>query len=230
MAKRGKRYLESVAKVDSEKVYESAEAAALVKKIASAKFDETIEVHLRMGVDSRYADQQVRGAVVLPHGTGKKVKVLVFAQGPKADEAKEAGADYIGDQEIIDKIKNENWLDFDVVIASPDMMGKVGPLGRILGPHGLMPNPKAGTVTMDIKQAVEDSKAGKIEYRLDRQNIIHCPIGKASFTAEQINENFLSLLNAIYKSKPSGAKGQYIRTCSLSSSMGPSIRVNHKID
>ncbi len=230
MAKRGKRYLESVAKVDAEKVYESAEAAALVKEIASAKFDETVEVHLRMGVDSRYADQQVRGAVVLPHGTGKDVKVLVFAQGPKADEARAAGADYIGDQEIIDKIKNENWLDFDVVIASPDMMGKVGPLGRILGPHGLMPNPKAGTVTMDIKQAVQDSKAGKIEYRLDRQNIIHCPIGKVSFTEEQINENFLALLNAVYKSKPSGAKGQYIRTCYISSSMGPSIKVNHKID
>ncbi len=230
MAKRGKRYQDSFAKVDSDKTYESQEAVALVKEIASAKFDETVEVHLRMGVDSRYADQQVRGAVVLPHGTGKDVKVLVFAQGPKADEAREAGADYIGDDEIINKIKNENWLDFDVVIASPDMMGKVGPIGRILGPHGLMPNPKAGTVTMDIKQAVQDSKAGKIEYRLDRQNIIHCPIGKVSFSEEQINENFVALLEAVYKSKPSGAKGQYIKTCYVSSTMGPGVKVNPKLD
>lgn len=230
MAKRGKRYQNMAAKIDRTKIYESDEAMALIKELATAKFDETVEVHLRMGVDSRRADQQVRGAVVLPNGTGRDVKVLVFAQGPKADEAKEAGADYIGDQETIDKIKNENWLDFDVVIASPDMMGKVGPLGRILGPHGLMPNPKAGTVTMDIAQAVKDSKAGKIEYRLDRQNIIHCPIGKASFTADQILENFKALLDAVYKSKPSGAKGTYIRTCSVSTSMGPSVKVNPKLD
>ncbi len=229
MAKRGKRYQEVIAKVDRQKTYESLEAMKLVKEIATAKFDETIEVHLRMGVDSRRADQQVRGAVVLPHGTGRDVRVLVFAQGPKADEAREAGADYIGDQEIIDKIRKENWLDFDVVIASPDMMGKVGPLGRILGPHGLMPNPKAGTVTMDIAQAVKDSKAGKIEYRLDRQNIIHCPIGKASFSEEQMNDNFIALLDAIYKSKPSGAKGTYIRTCYVSPSMGPGIKVNPKL-
>lgn len=230
MAKRGKRYQNMAAKIDRAKIYESDEAMALIKEMATAKFDETVEVHLRMGVDSRRADQQVRGAVVLPNGTGRDVKVLVFAQGPKADEAKEAGADYIGDQETIDKIKNENWLDFDVVIASPDMMGKVGPLGRILGPHGLMPNPKAGTVTMDIAQAVKDSKAGKIEYRLDRQNIIHCPIGKASFTAEQILANFNALLDAVYKSKPSGAKGTYIKTCSVSTSMGPSLKVNPKLD
>ncbi len=230
MAKRGKRYQNMAAKIDRAKIYESDEAMALIKEMATAKFDETVEVHLRMGVDSRRADQQVRGAVVLPNGTGRDVKVLVFAQGPKADEAKEAGADYIGDQETIDKIKNENWLDFDVVIASPDMMGKVGPLGRILGPHGLMPNPKAGTVTMDIAQAVKDSKAGKIEYRLDRQNIIHCPIGKASFTAEQILANFNALLDAVYKSRPSGAKGTYIKTCSVSTSMGPSLKVNPKLD
>ncbi|NLJ93937.1 MAG: 50S ribosomal protein L1 [Clostridiaceae bacterium] len=229
MAKRGKRYKEIVEKVDKSKIYESAEAMELLKEMATAKFDETVEVHLRMGVDSRRADQQVRGAVVLPNGTGRDVKVLVFAEGPKADEAKEAGAEIIADDEVIAKIQNENWLDFDVVIASPDMMGKVGPLGRILGPHGLMPNPKAGTVTPDIKEAVQDAKAGKIEYRLDRHNIIHVPIGKVSFTAEQIEENFIALLDAVYKSKPSGAKGRYIRACHVSSTMGPSIKVNPKL-
>ncbi|HZJ68967.1 MAG TPA: 50S ribosomal protein L1 [Candidatus Eisenbacteria bacterium] len=230
MAKRGKRYLEIVAKVDPEKIYESNKAISLIKETATAKFDETVEVHLRMGVDSRHADQQVRGAVVLPHGTGRSVKVLVFAEGAQADEAREAGADYIADQEIVDKIKNDNWLDFDVVIASPDMMRMVGPLGRILGPHGLMPNPKAGTVTADIKQAVEDSKAGKIEYRLDRHNNIHCAIGKNSFSEEQILDNFNTLLDAIYKSKPSGAKGTYIKACYLTNTMGPSIKVNPKLD
>ncbi|NLZ70916.1 MAG: 50S ribosomal protein L1 [Clostridiaceae bacterium] len=229
MAKRGKRYQEIVEKIDKTKIYEPTEAMALLKETATAKFDETVEVHLRMGVDSRRADQQVRGAVVLPNGTGREVKVLVFAQGPKADEAKEAGAEYIADEETINKIKNDNWLDFDVVIASPDMMGKVGPLGRILGPHGLMPNPKAGTVTMDIGQAVRDAKSGKIEYRLDRQNIIHVPIGKASFTEEQIEQNFNTLLDAVYKSKPSGAKGTYIKACHISTTMGPSIKVDPKL-
>ena len=229
MAKRGKRYQEIVEKIDKTKIYEPTEAMALLKETATAKFDETVEVHLRMGVDSRRADQQVRGAVVLPNGTGREVKVLVFAQGPKADEAKEAGAEYIADEETINKIKNDNWLDFDVVIASPDMMGKVGPLGRILGPHGLMPNPKSGTVTMDIGQAVRDAKSGKIEYRLDRQNIIHVPIGKASFTEEQIEQNFNTLLDAVYKSKPSGAKGTYIKACHISTTMGPSIKVDPKL-
>jgi large subunit ribosomal protein L1 len=228
MAKRGKRYLEIAAKVDFEKTYEPDEAISLLKETATAKFDETVEMHFRLGVDSRHADQQVRGAVVLPHGTGRKVRVLVITQGPKAEEAEEAGADYVGGQDMVDKIKNENWLDFDVVIASPDMMGLVGPLGRILGPHGLMPNPKAGTVTMDIKQAVADSKAGKIEYRLDRQNIIHCPIGKVSFTEEQLLDNFNALLDAVIKSKPSGAKGTYIRTLHIASTMGPGIKVNSK--
>ncbi|MGI6580574.1 MAG: 50S ribosomal protein L1 [Saccharofermentanales bacterium] len=228
MAKRGKRYQEIAKKVDFEKTYEPNEAISLVKETATAKFDETVEMHFRLGVDSRHADQQVRGAVVLPHGTGRDVKVLVITQGPKVEEAKEAGADYVGGQDMVDKIKNENWLDFDVVIASPDMMGLVGPLGRILGPHGLMPNPKAGTVTMDIKQAVTDSKAGKIEYRLDRQNIIHCPIGKVSFSDEKLLDNFNALLDAVIKSKPSGAKGTYIRTLHITSTMGPGIKVNSK--
>ncbi|MGB4610784.1 MAG: 50S ribosomal protein L1 [Saccharofermentanales bacterium] len=228
MAKRGKRYQEIAKKVDFEKTYEPNEAISLVKETATAKFDETVEMHFRLGVDSRHADQQVRGAVVLPHGTGRDVKVLVITQGPKVEEAKEAGADYVGGQDMVDKIKNENWLDFDVVIASPDMMGLVGPLGRILGPHGLMPNPKAGTVTMDIKQAVADSKAGKIEYRLDRQNIIHCPIGKVSFSDEKLLDNFNALLDAVIKSKPSGAKGTYIRTLHITSTMGPGIKVNSK--
>lgn len=228
MAKRGKRYQEIAKKVDFGKTYEPNEAISLVKETATAKFDETVEMHFRLGVDSRHADQQVRGAVVLPHGTGRDVKVLVITQGPKVEEAKEAGADYVGGQDMVDKIKNENWLDFDVVIASPDMMGLVGPLGRILGPHGLMPNPKAGTVTMDIKQAVADSKAGKIEYRLDRQNIIHCPIGKVSFSDEKLLDNFNALLDAVIKSKPSGAKGTYIRTLHITSTMGPGIKVNSK--
>ncbi|MDI9490441.1 MAG: 50S ribosomal protein L1 [Clostridiaceae bacterium] len=229
MRKRGKRYEEIAAKVDFEKIYEADQAISLLKETATAKFDETVEMHFRLGVDSRHADQQVRGAVVLPHGTGREVKVIVFAQGPKADEAKEAGADYVGGEDLVQKITGENWLDFDVVIASPDMMGMVGPLGRVLGPHGLMPNPRAGTVTNDIKQAVEESKAGKIEYRLDRQNIIHCPIGKASFTEEQLLDNFNALLDAIIKAKPSGAKGTYIRSLHITSTMGPGIKVDPKL-
>ena len=229
MGKRGKRYQEIAAKVDFEKTYEPDKAISLLKETATAKFDETVEMHFRMGVDSRHADQQVRGAVVLPHGTGRDVKVLVFAQGPKADEAKAAGADYVGGEDLVQKITGENWLDFDVVIASPDMMGMVGPLGRVLGPHGLMPNPKAGTVTNDVKQAVEESKAGKIEYRLDRQNIIHCPIGKASFTEEQLLDNFNALLDAIIKAKPAGAKGTYIRTLHITSTMGPGIKVSSNL-
>ena len=229
MRKRGKRYEEIAAKVDFAKIYEADQAISLLKETATAKFDETVEMHFRLGVDSRHADQQVRGAVVLPHGTGREVKVIVFAQGPKADEAKEAGADYVGGEDLVQKITGENWLDFDVVIASPDMMGMVGPLGRVLGPHGLMPNPRAGTVTNDIKQAVEESKAGKIEYRLDRQNIIHCPIGKASFTEEQLLDNFNALLDAIIKAKPSGAKGTYIRSLHITSTMGPGIKVDPKL-
>lgn len=227
--KRGKRYKEVAALVDRAKTYEPREALELVKQTAKAKFDESVEMHIRLGVDSRHADQQVRGAVVLPHGTGREMRVLVFAKGPKADEAKEAGADYVGAEDLVEKIQKENWFEFDVVIATPDMMGVVGRLGRVLGPKGLMPNPKSGTVTMDVGRAVEDSKAGKIEYRLDKQNIIHCPIGKASFEVDQLMDNFMTLLDAVIKAKPAAVKGQYIKRCVLASTMGPGIRTNTKL-
>ena len=224
--KKGKRYLEVSKLVEKNKLYDLEEAAELIKKTANAKFDETIEAHLKLGVDGRHADQQVRGAVVLPHGTGKEVKVLVFAKGDKVDEALKAGADYAGGDELVPKIQNEGWLDFDVVIATPDMMGVVGRLGRVLGPKGLMPNPKAGTVTPDVVKAIEDVKAGKIEYRLDKANIIHVPVGKASFTAEQIADNYKALMDAVVKARPSSAKGQYLKSVTMSSSMGPGIRLN----
>ena len=213
--KRGKKYLEAAKAIDRATLYDSAEAVALVKKSATAKFDETIEAHIRTGCDGRHADQQIRGAVVLPHGTGKKVRVLVFAKGAKADEATAAGAEYVGAEELIPKIQNDNWFDFDVVVATPDMMGVVGRLGRVLGPKGLMPNPKAGTVTMDVTKAVQDIKAGKIEYRLDKTNIIHVPIGKASFTEEQLADNFQTLIDAINKAKPSTLKGQYLKSIKI---------------
>ncbi|MBQ4233052.1 MAG: 50S ribosomal protein L1 [Lachnospiraceae bacterium] len=224
--KKGKRYVEASKIVDKTTTYEVAEAVSLVKKSASAKFDETVEAHIRLGVDSRHADQQVRGAVVLPHGTGKKVRVLVFAKGPKADEAQAAGADYVGAEELIPKIQNDGWLDFDVVVATPDMMGVVGRLGKVLGPKGLMPNPKAGTVTMDVTKAIEDIKAGKIEYRLDKANIIHVPIGKASFSEEQLSENFQTLMDAVVKAKPASAKGTYLRSVVIASTMGPGVKLN----
>ena len=224
--KKGKRYTEAAKLIEKTNVYDLNEAVALVKKSASAKFDETIEAHLRLGVDGRHADQQVRGAVVLPHGTGKTVKVLVFAKGDKVDEALAAGADYAGGDELVPKIQNEGWLDFDVVVATPDMMGVVGRLGRVLGPKGLMPNPKAGTVTMDVTKAVNDIKAGKIEYRLDKSNIIHVPIGKASFTEEQLSDNFQTLIDAVIKAKPSAAKGQYLRSVVIASTMGPGVKLN----
>lgn len=224
--KRGKKYLESEKLVDSAKQYESAEAMELVVQTAKAKFDETVEVHVKLGVDSRHADQQVRGAVVLPHGTGKTTRVLVFAKGDKADEAKAAGADYVGADDLIPKIQNENWFEFDVVVATPDMMGVVGRLGRVLGPKGLMPNPKAGTVTMDVAKAISEIKAGKIEYRLDKTNIIHCPMGKVSFGKEKLSDNFDTLIGAIVKARPSAAKGQYIKSCVVASTMGPGIKVN----
>ncbi|MBB5263446.1 large subunit ribosomal protein L1 [Catenibacillus scindens] len=224
--KKGKRYVEATKLVDRSNLYDVEEAVALVKKAASAKFDETIEAHIRLGVDGRHADQQVRGAVVLPHGTGKTVRVLVFAKGDKVAEAEAAGADYVGGEELIPRIQNEGWLDFDVVVATPDMMGVVGRLGRILGPKGLMPNPKAGTVTMDVTKAVNDIKAGKIEYRLDKTNIIHVPVGKASFTEEQLADNFHTLMGAIIKAKPAAAKGQYLRSVVISSTMGPGIKIN----
>ena len=223
--KKGKRYVEAAKLVDRAATYDVAEAVSLVKKSASAKFDETIEAHIRLGVDGRHADQQVRGAVVLPHGTGKTVRVLVFAKGDKVDEALAAGADYAG-EELIPKIQNENWFEFDVVVATPDMMGVVGRLGRVLGPKGLMPNPKAGTVTMDVTKAVNDIKAGKIEYRLDKTNIIHVPIGKASFTEEQLTDNFNTLIDAITKAKPSAAKGQYYRSVTITPTMGPGVKLN----
>jgi len=223
---RGKQYKESAKLVDRSKLYDPAEAIELTKSTAKAKFDETVEVHIKLGVDSRHADQQVRGAVVLPNGTGKKVRVLVFAKGDKAKEAEEAGAEFVGAEEFLPKIQNENWFDYDVVVATPDMMGVVGRLGKILGPKGLMPNPKAGTVTMDVARAIRDIKAGKIEYRLDKTNIIHCPIGKISFESEKISENFKTLLEAVIKAKPSAAKGQYLRSVVLSSTMGPGIKVN----
>ena len=224
--KRGKKYLEAAKAIDRATLYDSAEAVALVKKSATAKFDETIEAHIRTGCDGRHADQQIRGAVVLPHGTGKKVRVLVFAKGAKADEATAAGAEYVGAEELIPKIQNDNWFDFDVVVATPDMMGVVGRLGRVLGPKGLMPNQKAGTVTMDVTKAVQDIKAGKIEYRLDKTNIIHVPIGKASFTEEQLADNFQTLIDAINKAKPSTLKGQYLKSITLTSTMGPGVKLN----
>lgn len=223
---RGKKYKESVKLIDKTKQYDVADAMGLVTKTATAKFDETVEAHIKLGVDSRHADQQVRGAIVLPHGTGKTAKVLVFAKGPKADEAQAAGADYVGDADMVQKIQSENWFDFDVVVATPDMMGIVGRLGKVLGPKGLMPSPKAGTVTMDVTKAVNEIKAGKIEYRLDKTNIIHCPIGKASFGAEKLQENFNVLLGAIVKAKPSAAKGQYLRSVVVASTMGPGIKIN----
>ena len=223
---RGKKYQDSVKLVEKSKLYEVDEAMDLVTKTSKAKFDETVEVHVRLGVDSRHADQQVRGAIVLPHGTGKTAKVLVFAKGPKADEATAAGADYVGEAELVQKIQGENWFDFDVVVATPDMMGVVGRLGKVLGPKGLMPSPKAGTVTMDVTKAVNEIKAGKVEYRLDKTNIIHCPIGKASFGAEKLQENFEALIGAIVKAKPAAAKGQYLRSVVVASTMGPGIKVN----
>ena len=222
-----KKYNESLALIEKGKQYDSAEAIDLVCKTAKAKFDETVEVHIRLGVDSRHADQQVRGAIVLPHGTGKTVRTLVFARGDKADAAKAAGADYVGAEEYVTKITSENWFEFDVVIASPDMMGVIGRLGKVLGPKGLMPNPKAGTVTMDVARAVNEAKAGKIEYRLDKTNIIHCPIGKASFGAEKLTENFNTLVGAVIKAKPAAAKGQYIKSCVVATTMGPGIKVNY---
>ena len=224
--KRGKKYIEAAKLVDRSKQYEVEEAVSLVKKAAPAKFDETVEAHFRLGVDGRHADQQVRGAVVLPHGTGKIVRVLVFAKGDKVDEALAAGADFAGGEELIPKIQNDGWFEFDVVVATPDMMGVVGRLGRVLGPKGLMPNPKAGTVTMDVTKAVNDIKAGKIEYRLDKANIIHCPVGKVSFTEEQLKENVEALIAAITKAKPSSAKGQYYRSVTLTSTMGPGVKIN----
>lgn len=224
--KRGKKYLESAKLVDRATLYDPEEAIELTQKTAKAKFDETVEAHIRLGVDSRHADQQVRGAVVLPHGTGKTVKVLVFAKGDKAKEAEEGGADYVGAEDIVAKIQGENWFDFDVVVATPDMMGVVGRLGKILGPKGLMPNPKAGTVTMDVSKAISDIKAGKIEYRLDKSNIIHCPIGKISFGSEKLGENFRTLMEAIVKAKPAATKGQYLKSVVISSTMGPGIKIN----
>ena len=224
--KRGKKYIEAAKLIERGNLYEKEEAVALVKKAATAKFDETIEAHIRTGCDGRHADQQIRGAVVLPHGTGKKVRILVFAKDAKAEEAKAAGADFVGGDELIPKIQNEGWLDFDVVVATPDMMGVVGRLGRVLGPKGLMPNPKAGTVTMDVTKAVNDIKAGKIEYRLDKTNIIHVPVGKASFTEEQLADNFHTLMGAIVKAKPAAAKGQYLRSVTITSTMGPGIKLN----
>ena len=224
--KHGKKYQEAAKLVDRKIQYEPAEAVALVKKTSTAKFDETVEVHIRTGCDGRHAEQQIRGAVVLPNGTGRTVKVLVFAKGDKVAEAEAAGADYVGGDELIPKIQNEGWLDFDVVVATPDMMGVVGRLGKVLGPRGLMPNPKAGTVTPDVAKAVQEAKAGKIEYRLDKANIIHCPIGKASFGAEKLEENFNALMEAVAKAKPAAAKGQYIKSCTVSSTMGPGVKVN----
>ena len=224
--KHGKKYVEAAKQFDRATYYETAEAVAMVKKTATAKFDETVEVHLRTGCDGRHAEQQIRGAVVLPNGTGKTVRVLVFAKGPKLDEATAAGADFVGGEELIPKIQNDGWFDFDVVVATPDMMGVVGRLGKVLGPKGLMPNPKAGTVTMDVTKAINDIKAGKIEYRLDKSNIIHCPIGKASFTEEQLTQNLNALMDAIVKARPATLKGQYIKSMTLASTMGPGVRCN----
>ena len=224
--KHGKKYVEAAKLVDRATFYESDEAVSVVKKTATAKFDETVEVHIRTGCDGRHAEQQIRGAVVLPHGTGKTVKVLVFAKGDKVNEAEAAGADYVGGDELIPKIQNEGWLDFDVVVATPDMMGVVGRLGKVLGPKGLMPNPKAGTVTMDVTKAINDIKAGKIEYRLDKNNIVHVPVGKVSFTEEALQENFNALMDAIVKAKPSALKGQYLKSITVTSTMGPGVKVS----
>ena len=223
---RGKKYQDSAKQIDRSVQYEAADALALVVKTAPAKFDETVEIHIKLGVDSRHADQQVRGAIVLPNGTGKTRKVLVFAKDAKADEAREAGADYVGGMDLVDKITKENWFDFDVVVACPDMMGIVGRLGKVLGPKGLMPSPKAGTVTPNVAAAIKEIKAGKIEYRLDKTNIIHCPIGKVSFGAEKLTENFNALMGAVIKAKPAAAKGQYVRSCVVVSTMGPGVKVN----
>lgn len=222
----GKKYTDSVKLIDTSKLYDAGEAIDLVCQTSKAKFDETIELHIRLGVDSRHADQQVRGAVVLPNGTGKTVRTLVFAKGDAAKAAAEAGADYVGEADLAEKIQKENWFDFDVVVATPDMMGVVGRLGKVLGPKGLMPSPKSGTVTPDAGKAVAEAKAGKVEYRLDKTNIIHCPIGKVSFGAEKLEENFNALVGAIIKAKPAAAKGQYIKSCTLASTMGPGVRVN----
>ena len=225
---RGKKYQESAKQIDNAALYEVNEAMDLVVKTAPAKFDETVELHVKLGVDSRHADQQVRGTIVLPHGTGKTQRVLVFAKGAKADEAKAAGADFVGELDMVDKIQKENWFEFDVVVATPDMMGVVGRLGKVLGPKGLMPSPKAGTVTMDVTKAVNEIKAGKVEYRLDKTNIIHCPIGKVSFGAEKLAENFNALMGAIVKAKPAAAKGQYVKSCVAASTMGPGVKINAK--
>ncbi|EGT3850481.1 50S ribosomal protein L1 [Clostridioides difficile] len=226
MAKKGKRYAGALQKVDRTKFYDASEALTLVSDIAGAKFDETVEAHIKLGVDSRHADQQVRGAVVLPHGTGKTKRVLVFAKGEKAKEAEQAGADFVGAEELVQKIQGENWFDFDIVVATPDMMGVVGRLGRVLGPKGLMPNPKSGTVTFDVAKAIDEIKAGKVEYRLDKTNIIHVPVGKVSFGGKKLTENFTALMDAIIKAKPAAAKGQYLRSITVASSMGPGVKIN----
>jgi len=223
---RGKKYTDSAKQIDKSKLYDAGEALALIVKVAPAKFDETVELHVKLGVDSRHADQQVRGAIVLPHGTGRTQRVLVFAKGDKADAAREAGADFVGEMDLVQKIQQENWFDYDVVVASPDMMGVVGRLGKLLGPKGLMPSPKAGTVTPDVAKAVREIKAGKVEYRLDKTNIIHCPIGRVSFGPEKLTENFTALMGAIVKAKPAAAKGQYIRSCVCASTMGPGVKIN----
>jgi large subunit ribosomal protein L1 len=226
MAKRGKKYQDSLKEFDRQEYFESKDAIGLVVKLAKAKFDETVELHCRLGVDSRYADQQVRGAVVLPHGTGKTKKVLVIAKSDKQEEAKQAGADYVGAEDMVEKIQKENWFDFDVIVATPDTMGLIGRLGKVLGPKGLMPNPKSGTVTFELEKAIKDIKAGKVEYRLDKANIIHCPIGKVSFGQEKLEENFNAIMSAIIKAKPAAAKGKYLRSVTLTSTMGPGVRVN----
>ena len=223
---RGKKYTDSAKQIDKSMLYDTADAMELIVKTAPAKFDETVELHVKLGVDSRHADQQVRGAIVLPHGTGKTQRVLVFAKGDKAEAAKAAGADFVGEMDMVQKIQSENWFDYDVVVATPDMMGVVGRLGKVLGPKGLMPSPKAGTVTMDVTKAVNEIKAGKVEYRLDKTNIIHCPIGKVSFGPEKLAENFNAIMGAIVKAKPAAAKGQYIKSCTVVSTMGPGVKVN----
>ena len=226
MAKKSKKYTQAVAKIDRTKLYDSQEALSLVADIATAKFDETVEAHIKLGVDGRHADQQVRGAIVLPHGTGKTKKVLVFAKGEKAAEAQAAGADFVGAEDLVQKIQQENWFDFDIVVATPDMMGVVGRLGRVLGPKGLMPNPKSGTVTFDVTKAIEEIKAGKVEYRLDKNNIVHVPVGKVSFGGEKLAENFATLMSAIVKAKPASAKGTYLRSITVASTMGPGVKIN----
>ena len=226
MAKKSKKYVEALNKIDRKRLYDATEALSLVAEVATAKFDETVEAHIKLGVDSRHADQQVRGAVVLPHGTGKTKRVLVFAKGAKAAEAEAAGADFVGAEELVQKIQGENWFEFDIVVATPDMMGVVGRLGRVLGPKGLMPNPKSGTVTFDVAKAIDEIKAGKVEYRLDKTNIIHVPVGKVSFGGEKLAENFAALMDAIVKAKPAAAKGQYLRSVTVASTMGPGVKIN----